>query len=39
MTFGKIITRGLAYFWRTHLGVILGAAVGSAVLDRRPGRW
>lgn len=32
MGFGTLIRRSLAYHWRTHLGVLLGALVGSAVL-------
>jgi len=28
----KLITRSLIYYWRTHLGVLLGAAVSTAVL-------
>jgi len=32
MTFGTLIRRNLRFHWRTHLGVTLGAAVGSAAL-------
>ena len=32
MTTLTLILRSLTYFWRTHAGVALGAAVGSAVL-------
>ena len=28
----RLITRSLAYYWRTHLGVLLGAAAGAAVM-------
>jgi len=32
MTFGTLIRRSLRFHWRAHLGVVLGAAVGSAAL-------
>ncbi|MCW8132461.1 MAG: hypothetical protein KIS92_19090, partial [Planctomycetota bacterium] len=32
MTLTALALRGLAHHWRSHLGVLLGAAVGSAVL-------
>lgn len=32
MTLGTLAKRGLAFHWRTNLGVMLGAAVGCAVL-------
>ena len=32
MTFRTLITRSLRFHWRAHLGVLLGAAVGSAAL-------
>lgn len=32
MSFGTLVRRSLAYHWRAHLGVLLGAIVGSAVL-------
>jgi putative ABC transport system permease protein len=32
MNFGRLIKHNLRYFWRTHLGVVLGAAVATAVL-------
>src|SRR5436309_2350929 len=32
MTISKLIYRGLIFHARSHLGVVLGAAVGSAVL-------
>jgi len=32
MTFRTLIRRSLCYHWRSHLGVVLGAAVGSAAL-------
>ena len=32
LTFGTLIRRSLRYHWRAHLGVVLGAAVGSAAL-------
>ncbi|MCZ7647763.1 MAG: ABC transporter permease [Planctomycetota bacterium] len=32
MTRGTLVLRGLVYHWRAHLGVLLGAAVGGAVL-------
>ncbi|MFC1783944.1 ABC transporter permease [Planctomycetota bacterium] len=32
MTIGKLILQNLRYYWRTHLGVILGAALGTAIL-------
>ena len=32
MTFGTLIRRSLRFHWRSHLGVVLGAAVGSAAL-------
>ncbi len=32
MTFRNLITRSLRFHWRAHLGVLLGAAVGSAAL-------
>lgn len=28
----KLIRRGLAFYWRTHLAVLLGTAVGTAIL-------
>ncbi|MBE0542767.1 MAG: FtsX-like permease family protein [Verrucomicrobia bacterium] len=32
MTFRTLIRRSLSYHWRAHLGVVLGAAIGSAAL-------
>jgi len=32
MTGWTLVRRGLRFYWRTHLGVVLGAAVASAVL-------
>lgn len=32
MKFRRLVFRSLRYRWRTHLGVVLGAAVGSAAL-------
>ena len=32
MTFGTLIRRSLRFHWRSHLGVVLGAAIGSAAL-------
>ena len=32
MTFRTLIRRNLQFHWRSHLGVVLGAAVGSAAL-------
>ncbi|KPK77354.1 MAG: hypothetical protein AMJ79_03490 [Phycisphaerae bacterium SM23_30] len=32
MTFGKLIFQNLRYYWRTHLGVMLGAALSTAIL-------
>jgi hypothetical protein len=32
MTFRTLIRRSLCFHWRTHLGVVLGAAIGSAAL-------
>src|SRR6188768_613975 len=32
MTFRTLIRRSLWFHWRSHLGVVLGAAVGSAAL-------
>ena len=32
MNIGRLIRHNLRYFWRTHLGVVLGAAVATAVL-------
>jgi putative ABC transport system permease protein len=32
MKFGTLIRRSLRYHWRSHLGVVLGAAIGSAAL-------
>ncbi len=32
MTFRTLIRRSLSYHWRSHLGVVLGAAIGSAAL-------
>src|SRR5437762_1779261 len=32
MTVGALIKRSLRFHWRAHLGVVLGAAVGSAAL-------
>src|SRR5882672_3787881 len=32
MTFRTLIVRSLRFHWRAHLGVLLGAAVGSAAL-------
>ncbi|MBK7998698.1 MAG: hypothetical protein IPK15_08275 [Verrucomicrobia bacterium] len=32
MTLRTLITRSLRFHWRGHLGVLLGAAVGSAAL-------
>ncbi|HEY1172857.1 MAG TPA: ABC transporter permease [Verrucomicrobiae bacterium] len=32
MSLGTLVRRSLAYHWRAHLGVLLGAVVGSAVL-------
>ncbi|MCP4708127.1 MAG: FtsX-like permease family protein [Planctomycetes bacterium] len=32
MTTGKLIWRSLLYYWRTHLGVMLGVAVCSSIL-------
>jgi putative ABC transport system permease protein len=32
MTFRTLIRRSLRYHWRSHLGVVLGAAIGSAAL-------
>jgi ABC-type antimicrobial peptide transport system permease subunit len=32
MNFGTLIRRSLSYHWRAHLGVVLGAAIGSAAL-------
>lgn len=32
MGYGTLVRRSLAYHWRAHLGVLLGAVVGSAVL-------
>ncbi len=32
MSMGTLVRRSLAYHWRAHLGVLLGAIVGSAVL-------
>src|SRR5512147_121022 len=32
MTTGTLIRRSLRFHWRSHLGVVLGAAIGSAAL-------
>ncbi|MBI3921115.1 MAG: hypothetical protein HY318_06835, partial [Armatimonadetes bacterium] len=32
MTRTKLVTRSLRYYWRTHLGVVLGVAITTAVL-------
>jgi putative ABC transport system permease protein len=32
MTFWKLIIKSLRFYWRTHLGVVLGVAVSTAVL-------
>ena len=32
MNIGRLLQQNLGYFWRTHLGVVLGAAVATAVL-------
>ena len=32
MTFRTLIRRSLRFHWRAHVGVVLGAAVGSAAL-------
>jgi hypothetical protein len=32
MTFRTLIRRSLHFHWRSHLGVVLGAAIGSAAL-------
>src|SRR5688572_9535947 len=32
MTFRTLIRRSLRFHWRSHLGVVLGAAIGSAAL-------
>jgi putative ABC transport system permease protein len=32
MTFWKMITRSLRFYWRTHLAVLLGVGISSAVL-------
>lgn len=32
LTFGRMILGALRFYWRSHLGVVLGAAVGSAAL-------
>ena len=32
MTFGTLIRRSLRFHWRSHLGVVMGASVGSAAL-------
>src|SRR5438067_5964633 len=32
LTFPKLLLRNLAYYWRGNLAVLLGVAVGSAVL-------
>jgi len=32
MNYGRLIQHNLRYFWRTHLGVALGAAVATSVL-------
>lgn len=32
MTITKLIFRSLTFYWRTHLGVVIGVAIGSAVL-------
>ncbi|MGC3960463.1 MAG: ABC transporter permease [Verrucomicrobiota bacterium] len=32
MTFSTLIRRSLRFHWRSHLGVVLGAAIGSAAL-------
>ena len=32
MTFRTLIRRSLRFHWRSHLGVVLGATIGSAAL-------
>ena len=32
MTFRTLIRRSLGFYWRSHLGVVIGAAIGSAAL-------